>query len=170
MRYTHQLQTDFRRKVLAQLKRLQRVVSRRQKGSANRQKAVRQLAKAHARVANIRKNALHQTTTYLTRTKSAIVLEDLNVSGMMQNHHLAQVIADVGMSEFRRQLAYKGQWFGCEVLLADRFFPSSKRCSRCGTVKNRLGLGQRIYHCENCELVIDRDLNAAINLEQLLYS
>jgi len=155
---------------LAQLKRLQRVVSRRQKGSANRQKAVRQLAMAHARVANIRKNALHQATTYLTTTKSAIVLEDLTVSGMMQNHHLAQVIADVGMSEFRRQLAYKGQWFGCEVLLADRFFPSSKRCSRCGTVKNRLGLGQRIYHCENCELVIDRDLNAAINLELLLYS
>jgi putative transposase len=143
-------------------------MSRRQKGSAKRQKAVRQLAKAHARVANIRKHALHQTTTYLTTTKSAIVLEDLNVSGMMQNHDLAQAIADVGMFEFRRQLAYKGPWFGCQVLLADRFFPSSKRCSRCGTLKNRLGLGQRIYHCENCELVIDRDLKAAINLEQLL--
>jgi putative transposase len=151
------------------LKRLQQVVSRRQKGSANRQKAVRQLARAHTRVANIRKNALHQATTYLTKTKSAIVLEDLNVSGMMQNHHLAQSIADVGLQEFRRQLQYKGQWYGCEIFLADRFFPSSKQCSQCGTVKDSLGLGQRTYHCENCGLVIDRDWNAAINLEQLLY-
>jgi putative transposase len=93
---------------LTKLKRLQRVVSRRQKGSANRQKAVRQLAKAHLRAANIRKDALHQATTYLTKTKSAIMLENLNVSAMMQNHPLAQAIADVGMYEFRRQLAYKG--------------------------------------------------------------
>jgi putative transposase len=158
------------KKAQKKLKRLQRVVSRRKKYSSNRHKAVRQLAKAHARVANIRKNALHQTTTYLTKTKSAIVLEDLNVSGMMKNHHLAQSIGDVGMSEFRRQLAYKGQWFGCEVLVADRFFPSSKRCSQCGTVKESLGLDQRSYQCENCGAVIDRDLNAAINLEQLFYS
>jgi putative transposase len=150
------------------LKRLQRVVSRRQKGSANHQKVVRQLAKTHARVANIRKNALHQATTYLTKTKSAIVLEDLNVSGMMQNHHLAQAIADVGLHQFRRQLQYKGQWYGCEIFLADRFFPSSKQCSRCGTVKDDLRLSQRTYHCEHCRLVIDRDWNAAINLEQLL--
>ena len=162
------------KKAQRKLKRLQRVVSRRQKGSANRQKAVRQLARAHLRVANIRKNALHQATTYLTRHKSAVVLEDLNVSGMLKNHHLAQAIADVGMHEFRRQLQYtilaqgKGQWYGCEVFLADRFFPSSKQCSRCGTVKDSLGLGQRTYHCENCGLVIDRDWNAALNLEQLL--
>jgi putative transposase len=155
-------------KAQAKLKRLQRVVSRRQKGSANHQKAVRQLAKAHARVANIRKNALHQVTTWLARTKSAIVLEDLNVSGMMKNHHLAQSIADVGLHQFRRQLQYKGQWYGCEIFLADRFYPSSKQCSQCGTVKGSLGLGQRTYHCENCGLVIDRDWNAAKNLEQLL--
>ena len=155
-------------KAQAKLKRLQRVVSRRQKGSANHQKAVRQLAKAHARVANIRKNALHQVTTWLARTKSAIALEDLNVSGMMKNHHLAQSIADVGLHEFRRQLQYKGPWYGCEIFLADRFYPSSKQCSQCGTVKGSLGLGQRRYHCENCGLVIDRDWNAAKNLEQLL--
>jgi putative transposase len=155
-------------KAQAKLKRLQRVVSRRQKGSANHQKAVRQLAKAHARVANIRKNALHQVTTWLARTKSAIVLEDLNVSGMMKNHHLAQSIADVGLHQFRRQLQYKGQWYGCEIFLADRFYPSSKQCSQCGTVNGSLGLGQRTYHCENCGLVIDRDWNAAKNLEQLL--
>jgi putative transposase len=154
---------------LTRLKRLQRVVSRRKKGSANRQKAVRQLARAHFRVANLRKDALHQATTFLTITKSAIVLENLNVSGMMKNHHLAQAIADVGLYEFRRQLEYKGQWYGCEVLLADRFFPSTKRCSQCGN-KRSISLAERVYSCEHCGQVMDRDLNAAINLEQLLYS
>ena len=149
-------------------KRLQRVVSRRQKGCGNRHKAVRQLAQTHARVANIRKNALHQVTTRLARNKSAIVLEDLNVSGMMQNKHLAQSIAVVGLPEFRRQLQSKGKWYCCEVLLAERFFPSSKRCSQCGTVKDSLGLGQRTFHCENCGLALEHDWNAAINLEQLL--
>lgn len=153
---------------LTKLKRLQRVVSRRQKGGANRQKAVRQLAKVHFRVANIRKDALHQTTTFLTKTKSAIVLENLNVSGMMKNHHLSQAIMDVGMYEFRRQLEYKGQWYGCEVLLADRFFPSTKRCSQCGNEKT-ISLAERMYCCEYCGQEMDRDLNAAINLEQLLY-
>ena len=153
---------------LTKLKRLQRVVSRRQAGSANYQKAVKQLAKAHFRVTNIRRNALHQATTSLTKTKSAIMLENLNVSGMMKNHHLAQAIADVGMYEFRRQLQYKGQWYGCETLLADRFFPSTKRCSQCGSEKD-VSLAERVYCCEACGQVMDRDLNAAINLEQLLY-
>jgi putative transposase len=153
---------------LTKLKRLQRVVSRRQKGSANRQKTVKQLARAHFRVANIRKNASHQATTFLTKTKSALVLENLNVSGMMKNHHLAQAIADVGLYEFRRQLEYKGQWYGCEVLLADRFYPSTKRCSQCGQIQE-MRLGEREYHCPTCGLDIDRDLNAAINLEQLLH-
>jgi putative transposase len=153
---------------LSKLKRLQRVVSRRQKGSVNRQKAVKQLAKAHFRVSNIRKDALHQATSYLAKTKSAVVLENLNVSGMMKNHHLAQAIADVGIYEFRRQLQYKGEWYGCEVLLADRFFPSTKRCSQCGNEK-AVDLAERVYCCEYCGQVIDRDLNAAINLEQLLH-
>jgi putative transposase len=96
------------------------------------------------------------------------VLEHLNVSGMMKNHPLAQAIADVGMYEFRRQLQYKGQWYGCEVLLADRFFPSTKRCSQCGSQKD-VSLSERVYCCESCGAVVDRDLNAAINLEQLLY-
>jgi len=154
---------------LTKLKRLKRVVSRRQKGNANRQKAVRQLARAHFRVANLCKDALHQATTFLTTTKSAIVLENLNVSGMMKNHHLAQAIGDVGLYEFQRQLEYKGQWYGCEVLLADRFFPSTKRCSQCGNEKS-ISLAERVYSCEHCGQVIYRDLNAAINLEQLLYS
>ena len=156
------------KQALAKLKRLQRVVSRRQKGNANRRKAVRQLARAHYRVSNIRKDALHQATTWLAKTKSAIVLEDLNVKGMMKNHHLAQAIADVGLYEFRRQLQYKGSWYGCDVLLADRFFPSTKPCSQCGH-EREISLAERVYRCEMCGLVLERDLNAAINLEQLLY-
>jgi putative transposase len=153
---------------LTKLKRLQRVVSRRKKGSANRRKAVQQLTQAHARVANLRRDALHQATTWLTRTKSAVVLEDLNVSGMLKNHHLAQAIADVGMAEFRQQLEYKAAWYGCRVLVADRFYPSTKRCSHCGQIKPGMGLDERQYQCESCGLVLDRDLNAALNLEQLL--
>jgi putative transposase len=158
----HALKKDLRK-----IKRLQRVVSRRQKGSANREKAVRQLARTHLRVANVRKNALHQVTSQLAKTKSAVVLEDLNVSGMVQNHTLAQAILDVGFSEFRRQMIYKGQWYGCQVILADRFYPSSKRCSQCGHIQATLELGTRVYICEHCGLMIDRDLNAAINLQQL---
>jgi putative transposase len=151
------------------------VVSRRQSGSANREKAIRQLAKAYLRVANVRKNALHQVTSLLAtlapaasagETKSAVVLENLNVSGMVKNHHLAQAILDVGFSEFRRQMTYKGQWYGCQVILADKYFPSSKRCSQCGHIQATLDLGTRVYICEQCGMKIDRDLNAAINLEQ----
>ena len=129
----HALQSSLRK-----IKRLQRVVSRRKKGSANREKAVRHLARAHLRVANVRRNALHQVTSLLATlapaasaggTKSAVVLENLNVSGMVKNHHLAQAILDVGFYEFRRQMVYKGQWYGCQVILADKYFPSSKRCS-----------------------------------------
>jgi putative transposase len=152
---------------LRKIKQLQRVVSRRKKGSTNREKAVRQLAKAHLRIANVRNNALHQVTSRLTRTKSAVVLEDLNVSGMVENHHLAQAILDVGFYEFRRQMEYKGQWYGCQVILAPRFHPSSKRCSQCGHTKVELDLSERVYICDHCGMNIDRDLNAAINLEQL---
>jgi putative transposase len=152
---------------LGKIKRLQRVVSRRQKGSANREKAVRQLARAHLRVANVRKNALHQVTSRLARTKSAVVLEDLHVSGMVKNHHLAQAIADVGFYEFRRQMVYKCQWYGCQVILADPFYPSSKRCLQCGHIKVEMDLSERVYLCDHCGLMIDRDLNAAINLELL---
>jgi putative transposase len=158
----HALKSD-----LNKIKRLQREVSRRQQGSANREKARQKSAKAHMRVANVRKNALHQVTSLLARTKSAVVLEDLNVSGMMKNHHLAQAIVDVGFYEFRRQMVYKGQWYGCQVILADPFYPSSKRCSQCGHIKAALDLGTRVYTCDRCGLMIDRDLNAAINLEQL---
>jgi putative transposase len=154
---------------LGKIKRLQRTLSRRQKGSANRLKAAARLANAHLRVANLRKDTLHQATSLLAKTKSAVVLEDLNVSGMLRNHHLAQAIADVGLYEFRRQLSYKGGWYGCQVFLADRYYPSTKRCAQCGNVKADMDLGQRSYVCDVCGWVMDRDLNAAINLEQCLF-
>ncbi len=152
---------------LRKIKRLQRTVSWRKPGSANRRQAVAKLAKAHLRLASIRKDTLHQATSLLAKTKSAVVLEDLNLSGMMKNHHLAQAIADVGLYEFRRQMTYKGEWYGCQVFLADPYYPSTKRCSHCGSVKAEMDLGWRIYECDVCGLVIDRDLNAAINLEGL---
>jgi putative transposase len=152
---------------LKKLKRLQRMVSRRQKGGKNRKKAVRKLAKLHRQIKNQRCNTLHQVTTRLAKTKSVLVIEDLHVAEMLKNHHLAQAIGDVGFYEFKRQLLYKAGWYGARVILADQWEPSSKRCSRCGWVDTDLTLSDRIYHCEQCGLVLDRDLNAAINLKQL---
>jgi putative transposase len=152
---------------LQKVQRLQRAVSRKAKGSANRQKAVKQLARAHVRVANIRRDALHQATTLLAKTKSVIVLEDLNVSGMLKNHRLARAISDVGMGEFRRQLTYKATWYGGQVIVADRFFPSSRMCSRCQRIKELLPLSERVFKCGVCGFECDRDLNAALNLARL---
>lgn len=150
-----------------QLVRWQRRLSRRQPGGRNREKARYQIAKIHAQIANIRRDTLHKTTSaIISKRPSRIVLEDLNVHGMLQNHRLARVIADAGFHEFRRQLTYKAAWAGIEVRIADRFYPSSKRCSRCGAVKTALRLAERTYHCDSCGLIIDRDLNAALNLEQ----
>ena len=158
------------RSSLDKIKRLQRVVSRRKIGGNNRKKASRKLAKAHLKAANIRKNTLHQITSHLAKTKSVVMIENLNVSGMLKNHKLAQAIADIGFYEFKRQMLYKGDWYGCRVMLADRFYPSSKTCSRCGYVKTELGLGERTFVCEGCGSVMDRDLNAALNLEHLIIS
>ncbi|HEU5367082.1 MAG TPA: RNA-guided endonuclease TnpB family protein [Ktedonobacterales bacterium] len=156
---------------LKKLKRLHRVVSRRAKGGKNRRKAARKLAKLYRKVANQRKNTLHQVTTQLAKTKQTIVIEDLNVAGMLKNHHLAQAIADVGFYEFKRQLLYKARWYGSRVVLADRWEPSSKTCSGCGWYDETLELSDRVFHCRNpqrtCGLVIDRDLNAALNLAKL---
>jgi putative transposase len=152
---------------LKKLKRLQRVVSRRKKGSKNRKKAVRKLARLHRQVKNQRRNTLHQVTARLAKTKSVLAIEDLNVSGMLKNHHLAQAIGDVGFYEFKRQLLYKANWYGARVILADQWEPSSKRCSGCGWLDANLTLATRTFHCEQCGLVLDRDLNAAINLKQL---
>ena len=151
---------------IVKLKRLSRVLSRKVKGSGNRYKAKVQLAKHYAKIANLRKNTLHQITTYLCKNHATIVVEDLNVGGMLKNHKLAQVIADCGFHEFKRQLEYKAKKFGCEVIVADRWFPSSKTCSNCGHIQD-IPLKERIYNCESCGHSMDRDLNAAINLSRL---
>ena len=138
---------------------------RREKGSRNRHKARLHVARIHERVANIRKDFMHKITTRLCRENQAVCIEDLNVKGMMANHCLARAISDVGFGMFRQFVTYKGPIYGCEVIIADRFFPSSKRCSRCGHVKEVLSLSERTYTCDVCAMVKDRDENAALNLE-----
>ena len=150
---------------LKKLKRLQRVVSRRKRGK-NRKKAVRRLAKLHRHIKNQRKNTLHQVTTRLAKTKSVLVIEDLNV-GHAEKPSSGASHWRCGVLEFKRQLLYKASWYGSRVILADRWEPSSKRCSRCGWFDADLTLADRVYHCQQCGLMLDRDLNAAINLEQL---
>jgi len=145
------------------LKRLDRWLSRKQKGSANYKKAKLARSKAYQKVSRIRKHVLNEITTELAKTKSVIVIEDLNVSGMMKNHYLARAISDVSFHELRRMLEYKCKWYDSELVVIDRWFPSSKMCSRCGAIKDDLTLNDRIYKCD-CGLEIDRDLNAAINI------
>ena len=151
------------------LKRLQRELCRRKKGGKNRAKTQAKLAKCHAQVAHILQHALHQVSYHVTaKTKpSTVVLEDLNVSGMMQNHKLAKAVGDASFSELRRQIEYKAGWNGVDVVVADRFYPSSKTCSACGAKKPLLKLSERTFVCEECGAVVDRDLNAARNLAAL---
>jgi putative transposase len=157
----------YLRSCLKKLKRLQRAVSRKRKGSRNRKKAVGTLARLHRKIAHQRADTLHQFTSRLAKTKSVVVIEDLNVSGMLKHHHLAQAIGDVGFAEFRRQLVYKAAWYGCQVLVASRWEPTSKTCSACGWADEHLTLADRTFRCARCGLVIDRDLNAATNLAKL---
>ncbi|NES65370.1 MAG: IS200/IS605 family element transposase accessory protein TnpB [Okeania sp. SIO2D1] len=146
------------------LVRHQRAVSKKVIGSKNRIKAVKKLAKVHKKVADIRADALHKLTSWLAKNHSTIVIEDLNVSGMLKNHKLASAIADCGFYEFKRQLSYKCEWYGSQLVIADRFYPSSQICSQCGH-KQKMPLSVRTYECSACGLTADRDLNAAVNLE-----
>jgi len=123
-------------------------------------------ARLHRKIANIRKDTLHKLTTLLAKNHGVIAIEDLNVSGMMANHKLAASVADMGFFEFRRQLTYKCELYGSKLVVVDRWFPSSKTCSNCGTKKETLSLDERVFECSHCGLVIDRDLNAAINLSK----
>ena len=161
------------KKIENRLKRLQRQVSRKyeknKKGkeyvkTKNIIKLEKQIQQTHRKLANIRNNYLHQTTTSIVKTKPyRIVIEDLNVKGMMKNKHLSDAIRKQGFYEFKRQLEYKCKFRGIELVIADRFYPSSKNCSQCGKIKNDLKLKDRVYKC-SCGLNIDRDLNASINL------
>ena len=156
-------------------RRLQRSISRKyeknKKGgsyckTSNIIKREKELLKLNHRLTNIRQNYLHQTTTEIVKTKpSYIVLEDLNVKGMMKNRHLSKAIQQQCFGEFRKQIEYKSAWNNISVIIADRFFPSSKLCSCCGNIKKDLKLSDRIYKCE-CGNVIDRDYQAALNLKR----
>jgi putative transposase len=149
---------------LALLRRVSRQLARRHQGSQRRERMRKRLARLHYRIACIRSDALHKLTTHLARHYGTIGIEDLNVAGMLRNHRLARAVADCGFGEFRRQLTYKCQWYGAKLVIHDRFFPSSKTCSRCGAVKDELSLSERVYRCDGCGLVLDRDRNAALNL------
>jgi putative transposase len=151
------------RRYLKKLKRLSRALSRKVRGSCNRAKAKTKLARLHLRMANIRLDALHKLTISLVRRRT-IVIEDLNVSGMLSNRSLARAIADLGFYEFRRQLEYKAQMFGSTVLVANRWYPSSKLCSNCGAKNDELGLCDRRWECASCGTAHERDRNAASNL------
>lgn len=154
-------------KNLELLQRRQRILSRKMKGSKNREKAKLKVARLHYRIGNIRKDALHKATTKIIRENQAIVLEDLNVKGMIKNHCLARMVSDVGMSEFRRMLEYKAGWYGRQIEYANTFYPSSKTCSNCGWRNDNLTLKDRVFECQVCQHKMDRDLNAAFNLKKL---
>ena len=167
---THKIKKLEKRK-----RRLQRSISRRyeknKKGgsyckTSNIIKSEKELLKLNHRLTNIRQNYLHQTTTEIVKTRpSFIVLEDLNVKGMMKNKHLSKSVQQQCFGEFRRQIEYKSAWNNIQVIIADRFFPSSKLCSYCGNIKKDLKVSDRIYRCE-CGNVIDRDYQAALNLKK----
>ena len=156
--------------LLRRLQRLSRGLSRKVKGSENRKKAQRKLARLHARIGSIRQNALHQLTTDLTRRFHTIGIEDLNVRGMVKNRHLSCAVSDMGFFEFRRQLDYKAARRGGGFVVADRWYPSSKTCSACGHKRDALPLSVREWICPSCGVVPDRDVNAAIHLRNLAVS
>ena len=165
------------RRLKKKQRRLQRCISRkyemnkkegiRYEKTRNIIKSEKLLLKVHHRLKNIRQNYRHQITSELIERKPSLtVLEDLNVRGMMSNRHLAKAVQEQGFYEFRRQIIYKAEWKGITVIIADRYYPSSKKCIVCGNVKKDLRLSERIYHCEKCGNEIDRDLQAAINLKR----
>ena len=158
------------RTLLARLRRLGRLLSRKVKGSRNWSREKLALARLHARIGNLRREGLHQLTTQITRRFHTIGIEDLNVKGMLANRHLSRAIADMGFYELRRQLEYKAAWRGGEVVVADRWYPSSKRCSTCGHRLEQLALEVRGWTCPDCGTTHDRDVNAAINLKNMAVS
>ncbi len=153
------------RRNIMKIKRLGRQVSRKKLGSLNRAKVRWMLARAHLRVANVRRDALHQATTWLTKHNSAVVVQAGNFSGMMADHHMAGAVADAAPAEVIRQLEYKAVWNGSELVLADRWFPSTQQCSKCGGLRD-MPRGVAVYRCGKCGLVLGRNQNAADNLSR----
>jgi putative transposase len=139
----------------------QRRLSGKQKGSANREKAKLRVAKAHARITDRRRDYLHKLSTRIIRENQTVIIEDLSVRNMVRNHSLARAISDASWSELRSQLEYKADWYGRTVIAIDRFYPSSKTCSACGAITDKLPLGIRKWACATCGTAHDRDVNAA---------
>lgn len=165
---TTEANNKFLAKSTNKLRKLQRRLSKKEKGSSNRAKARKKLAIVHEKVANQRLNAIHQASAKLVYKSqdTSFALEDLNVKGMMSNHKLARAIADCGWRIFQNALEYKCKWNGKNVIKISRWEASSKTCSSCHNVKRSLSLSERTYCCDNCGFVIDRDLNAAINIKK----
>ncbi len=144
-------------------RRLAKSLSRKQKGSHHRKDAAARLARHQHRVANVRRHFLHQVSNELVKTHGRLVIEDLNIAGMVANHRLASTISDAGWSEFARMLTYKQAWRGGQLVKADRWYPSTRLCSHCGTIDHKMTLADRVFRC-GCGHSADRDTNAAINL------
>ena len=155
----------FTKKYENKLKRTQKSLSRKKIGSKNRDKQRIKVAKVHRKIRNSRIDNLHKLTSSITKTKCRmIVLEDLNTKGMMKNHKLSKAIADSSFYEMKRLFEYKTKFYGGDIFLINRWFPSSKTCSNCGSIKEDLKLSDRIYNCD-CGFSMDRDLNASINIQ-----
>lgn len=148
------------------IKKLQKQLSKKVKGSNNRTKARIKLAKAHEKVVNQKLDNMHNMTSSVVNKNHIIILETLNVAGMMKCHNLAKAIQEVNLGEMKRQIKYKAEWHGRIVIEVDRFFPSSKLCSKCGKKHTNLKLSDRVFICPHCGFTIDRDLNASLNLEK----
>lgn len=157
----------FFREKQSEIVKIQRHLSRKKKGSNRYRKNKLRIARLHNKIANKRNYFLHSVTTYLADNYDVICIEDLNVSGMLSNHKLAKAISDTSFYQFRSMLEYKCNWYGKELVVIDRFYPSSKTCSKCGWKKEDLTLSDRVFKCENCGMEIDRDLNAAINIKRV---
>jgi putative transposase len=146
------------------LAKAQRELARKEKGSANRDKARRKAARVYARITDRRADTLHKLSTRIIRENQTVIIEDLSVRNMVKNHSLARAISDASWSQFRRMLEYKADWYGRAVIAVDRFYPSSKTCSACGAIAARLPLDVREWECRACGTVHDRDVNAAVNI------
>jgi len=167
----HMIGSKTNRRHAERLRRLNQALSRKtgarrgEKKSANFIKARKRISRLYATIANIRSDETHKLTTMLTRNYGTIGIEDLNVKGMMSNHKLARSVADMNFFEFRRQLEYKAETAGVKVVIADKWFPSSKTCSVCGAKADEMPLDMREWTCIHCCTRHDRDINAAINLK-----
>ena len=155
----------FKKSENNKIKILQRQLSRKEKGSNNRNKARIKLAKEYKKINDRKLYYLHQVTNTLINENQVICMEDLNVSGMLRNHKIADSIQELNFGEFRRILEYKANWYGRKLIFVDRFYPSSKTCNHCGYVNKKLKLSDRQWICPNCGEIIERDYNAALNIK-----